>query len=302
MFTEEVKMVSKVDYQFRFYDLPLCRLHVVEAGDGPPLIIVPATISECRDWIPLTRFMSHWFHVYFFELPGHGESTPFNKPFTTDLVAATVEDLVNALSINKFSVMGFSFGGILTMKTFNRLKDRVDNVILISPCMTYAAVMLSPFRTWLALFFNRIISLLLIRRAFLSLLHNPKTVNIGFRFLQQIGRLESTIELRPKLLLIRESTLEVLSAQINEILTIKFPVPREKHITPCFFWMSVNDPVLDFRTTLDVVQEHFANIEITRSNKPYHQPPDPFTYEGLNREYYETVSGFLTKVVAKQNS
>lgn len=287
-------MCTLNDYQFKFYDLPLCRLHVVEAGNGPPLIIVPATISECRDWIPLTRFMSHWFHVYFFELPGHGESSPFNRHFSTDLVAATVEELVNALGIKNFSVMGFSFGGILTIKTFNRLRERVDNVILISPCLTRDAVMLSPIRIRMVLFVNRIIGQPLIRRAFLSLLHNPKTVNMGFRFLQKIGRLESTIELRPKLLTLRESTLEVLSSQIKEILTIRFPLPKVKHNTPCFLWMSVNDPVLDFQTTLDVAQEHFARVEIVRSYMPYHQPPEPFTYEGLNRDYYETVGGFLT--------
>jgi pimeloyl-ACP methyl ester carboxylesterase len=288
-------MVSAEDCQLRFYDLPLCRLHVLEAGSGPPLVIVPATISECKDWIPLTRFMAHWFHVYFFELPGHGESTSFRATFSTDLVAETIEQLINILGIEHFSVMGFSFGGILTMKAYKRLSHKVDNVILLSPCLTHRAIQLSRSRMRLALMVTRTINRPKIRRAFLRLLHSPRTVTLAFRFLQLIGRLESTIELRPKLLTISESTLDVLANQMNEIATVEFPAPVEKSETPCFFWMSVNDPVLEFEMTLAVAQAHFSNVEVVRSDMPYHQPPDPLTYDGLMRDYYETVGGFLRK-------
>jgi len=288
-------MVSIDECKLLFYDLPLCRLHVLEAGSGPPLIIVPATISECKDWVALVRFMAQWFHVYFFELPGHGESTPFRQPFSTGLVAETVEQLVDLLSIQRFHLMGFSFGGILAMKTFQRLKDRVDSVILIAPCLTRRAVTLSRFRTRLVLTVNRFLGRPRVQKAFLRLLHSPRTVDLMIRFLQRLGRIESTIKLRPKLLTISESTLEVLGCQINEILTLEFPKPETKYATPCFLAMSVNDPVLDFETTLNVAESHFESVEVFRTSEPYHQPPDPFTYEGLNREYYETVEKFLKR-------
>ena len=35
-----------------FIDLPLARLHVLETGQGAPLIMVPATISELENWLP----------------------------------------------------------------------------------------------------------------------------------------------------------------------------------------------------------------------------------------------------------
>jgi pimeloyl-ACP methyl ester carboxylesterase len=286
-------MVSVEDCRMCFYNLPLARLHVLEAGTGPALIIVPATISECKDWIPLTRFMAHWFHVYFFELPGHGESTPFTVPFSTYLVAETIEHFVNALGIEHFSVMGFSFGGILAMKTYQRLSHKVDNVILLSPCLTHRAVQLSRTRIRLALMVVRTINRPRIRRAFINLLHSPRTVTLAFRILQRIGRLESTIELRPKLLTISESTLDVLANQVIEIATVEFPAPAAKSDTPCYMWMSINDPVLDFEKTLAVAQSHFAEVTVVRSDIPYHQPPDPLTYDGLMRDYYETVGGFL---------
>jgi predicted alpha/beta hydrolase family esterase len=290
-----MNMQSGQEYKLRFYDLPLCRLHVLEAGSGPPLVIVPATISECKDWVALARFMAQWFHVYFFELPGHGESTPFRQPFSTSLVAETVEQLLDLLGIQRFHLMGFSFGGILAMKTFQRLEARVDGVILIAPCLTQRAVTLSRTRTRLVLAVNWFLGRPRNRKAFLRLLHNPRSVDLMIRFLQRLGRIESTIKLRPKLLTISESTLEVLGCQINEILTIEFSKPEAKHATLCFLAMSVNDPVLDFETTLAVAQAHFERVQVFRTSEPYHQPPEPFTYEGLNREYYETVEEFLKR-------
>lgn len=288
-------MVALEHYRQKYHTLPLSRLHVLEAGDGPPLIIVPATISECKDWIPLTRFMARWFHVYFFELPGHGESTPFREPFSTNLVAEAVEQLVNALQIDHFSVMGFSFGGILAMKVYLRMHQRVDNLILLSPCLSHRAVKLSLTRKKLILTVVRFINQPHVRHRFIRMLHNPKTVTTVFRFLQMIGHIESTIELRPKLLTISESTLDVLAHQIEEIATNEFPNPAEKSTTPCFFWMSVNDPVLDFDKTLAVAKSHFAQVDVVRSDFPYHQPPEPLTYEGLMRDYFKVVDGFMKR-------
>ena len=72
-----------------FIDLPLSRLHVMETGQGEPLIMVPATISELENWRTLAQFMGQWFHVYFFELPGHGESEPFEGGFSSQKVGTS---------------------------------------------------------------------------------------------------------------------------------------------------------------------------------------------------------------------
>jgi len=112
-------------YKTYFIDLPLSRLHVLETGKGEPLIIVPATISELENWLPLAQFMAQWFHVYFFELPGHGQSGPFRERFSSQQVAELVGQLANKLGFERFNLMGFSFGGILAMRTFKHLSQRI---------------------------------------------------------------------------------------------------------------------------------------------------------------------------------
>src|SRR5512138_1117148 len=120
--------------------LPDTCLRYVKAGTGAPLIIVPATVSLIRQWLPLTQFMGQRFTTYFFELPGHGGSTPYPEKFESRFVPKTVEAFVNSLGHEKFSLMGFSFGGLLALRTLEHLQDRIEKVVLLTPCVSRRAL------------------------------------------------------------------------------------------------------------------------------------------------------------------
>lgn len=280
-------------YKTYFMDLSLSRLHVLEAGEGEPLIMVPATISELENWRTLAQFMAQWFHVYFFELPGHGESEPFRDGFSSQKVAKLVAQLADELGYERFNLMGFSFGGILAMQTFKLLSHRIDRMILIAPCLGHRALPFSKARLSLLHKSNRLLSHPKVQEKFVDLIHNPDTVAVTVKVLQRIGRLEDSIPLHEKLPRTKASTISVLTAQINEILTTDFAVEANKYNTPCYFAMSVHDPLLRFETTQDILESHFENVSTLRLSYPFHQPPAPFTYEELNRDFYETVNSFL---------
>lgn len=281
-------------YKTYFMDLPLARLHVLEAGKGEPLIMVPATISELENWRTLAQFMAQWFHVYFFELPGHGESEPFQDGFSSQKVARLISQLADQLGYKRFNLMGFSFGGILAMQTFKLLSQRIDRMILIAPCLGHRALPFSSLRLSLLYKSNQLLSHPKIQEKFVDLIHNPGTASVTVKVLQRIGRLEDTIPLQEKLPRTKASTISVLTAQINEILTTEFAVEANKYNTPCYFAMSVHDPLLRFETTQDILQSHFENVSTVRLSYPFHQPPAPFTFEELNRDFYETVNSFLS--------
>ena len=280
-------------YKTYFVELPMTRLHVMETGQGAPLIIVPATISELENWLPLAQFMGQWFRVFFFELPGHGQSAPFSQGFSSQRVAEMVGELADALGFHYFNLMGFSFGGILAMRTFKLLSARIDRMLLIAPCLSHRAIPWSSFRFTLMHGFNRLMNYPKARDRFCKLINNERTVSLVVKFLQTLGRLENTVPLERKLLTTRPSTIEVLNAQIYEILTTEFEVAPAKYQTPCYFAMSVYDPLLRFDTTLSIAHDHFANISTLPLLYPYHQPPRPFTYEELNGTFYKTVDEFV---------
>jgi len=276
-----------------FVDLPMSHLHVLEAGSGEPLIMVPATISELQEWRSLVQFMAQWFHVYFFELPGHGESTPFTDGFSSQRVAELVEQLVDELKYDRFNLMGFSFGGLLAMRTYKHLSHRIDRLIMIAPCLDHHTLSLSTMRKSLLHTFNSLLGKSRIQKRFVDLIHNRRTVSLIVKALQKFGKLEDTIPLQEKLPRTKASTIAVLNAQINEILTTKFNVELKKHATPCYFAMSVNDPLISFDATMDILNKHFATVDTVRLDYPFHQPPEPFTYEELNRDFHDTVNSFL---------
>jgi len=276
-----------------FIDLPMSRLHVMEAGEGEPLIIVPATISELNEWRSLAQFMAQWFRVYFFELPGHGESTPFHDGFSSHKVAELVSQLADKLSYERFNLMGFSFGGLLAMRTFKHLSHRIDRLILIAPCLDHRALPLSSLRQRLAYKFNQLLSHPQVQEKFVDLLHNPRTISMIVNLLKKVGRLEDTLPLQEKLSRVKASTVAVLNSQLKEILTTEFNIEPEKYEMPCYFAMSIHDLLIRFDATEEILRKHFANINGVKLHYPYHQPPTPFTYDELNRDFYETVNSFL---------
>jgi pimeloyl-ACP methyl ester carboxylesterase len=274
-------------------DLPLSRLHIMEAGSGPLLVMLPATISEVDDYQGLVQFMAQWFHVVFFELPGHGRSSPFPGRFSSHMVAELVEQLVDALGYQHFNLQGFSFGGILALRTFVRLSDHIDRLIMNAPCLGPRTLSLAPSRQKAVRLIVFMLDNSIMHWFLYKLAHSRLFLPLLVKFLGKLGRLERTIPLKEKLTHIQPTTLAVLNAQIMEILTTEFEVDVREYDTPCYFNMSIHDPLLQFDVVLEILQSLFTNTSIQRLTYPYHQPPQPFTFDELNRDFSTAVDAFM---------
>lgn len=270
---------------YHFIDLPLTTLHYVKCGEGPPLIIVPATISEIDNWLPLIQFMGQKFTAHFFELPGHGKSTPFDRSFTSDQVAQTVGHLADALGFETFSLMGFSFGGLLTMKSVFHLADRLDQVILLSPAATHRALTFNKFRRFFLFKLSAFLTNPTVCKCFVNLIHNKFFGYYIAVALRYIGQVEESVPIEDRLKEIKGTTIQVLVHQITEILTFEHPLPDKKFSIPCSFAMSVLDPLLDYHTTVETVDKYFENMTVEKFYFPYHQPKVLPTFDELNRDF-----------------
>jgi pimeloyl-ACP methyl ester carboxylesterase len=275
-----------------FIDLALTRLHYVKSGSGPPLIMVPATISRIEHWVGLAQFMGQKFTTYFFELPGHGKSTSFPTKFSSNLVAETVENFIDKLGFSKITLMGFSFGGILTIKTLLRLQDRVERVALIAPNISKHAVRLSPLRKWLVRRFNVLLIKPSFQRKLIALLHSPTFEQSVVSFVKKLGHVEDSVPLKKSLHKLPLSTLDVLAYQIEEVFSLEFPKLQNPFSQPLHFAMSVNDPLLDFTTTFNFLSTYFSDISSINLTFPYHQPPDHPTFKYLQAEFSKFLDGF----------
>lgn len=270
---------------FEDFDLPGTRLHTVKCGTGPPLIIVPATVSLIRQWLPLAQFMGQRFTAHFFELPGHGGSTPYPTQFKSQLVPPTVEALVNTLGYERFSLMGFSFGGLLALRTLEHLQDRIDKFILLSPCVSRHALRFSTPHQIAMRAFARTLQYATVQRGAHRLMTTPALENSLIFALSKFTNIKPSILKSKNALNIPVPTLDVFAHTVEEIFTMEYAPERGRFDIPCHFGMSVNDDLLHYDLTEQRVREMFPNLTIQKFTHPYHQPPHPPTFEWLVQDF-----------------
>ncbi len=266
-------------------DLLNTRLHYVKTGSGPPLVIVPATVSLIQQWLPLAQVMGLRFTSYFFELPGHGGSTPYPDKFESRLVPATVEAFVNAMGHDTFNLMGFSFGGLLALRTLEHLQDRIEKVILLSPVVSRRALKWS---TPQQLAFKASIKALknsYVLKGTHRVMNMPQLEWPLTYMLSKVGNVDRRILENKHAIHLPLSTLDVFTYTMEEILGIEYQHKSLPFRTPCYFGMSVNDDLLEYGITEQIVREHFAQLKIQKFTHPYHQPPEPPTFEWLMSKF-----------------
>ncbi len=66
----------------------------------------------------------------------------------------------------------------------------------------------------------------------------------------------------------------------------------------CFFGMSIYDDMINYETTLKFVRDHFIDLTVQPFSLPYHQPPEPPTFEWLMNEF----SQFLELIPSQSNN
>lgn len=266
-------------------ELPGTSLRYARCGDGPPLIIVPATVSLIEDWTPMIQFVGQTYTAYFFEMPGHGGSTPLAEGFSSTRLAEVIGDLADHIGVERFALLGFSFGGILALRALQHLGPRVSKVGLLSPCVSSRALTRPSMDIAMI---SAVVSALehrIPRHMLAWLLGNETAVRMVTWFMIDIGGFESPTDLSARLMSYSASTLQVLVAQVREILTVTEEDLAGPYEQPCFFGMSEFDPLLDYQRTLSFVRQNFADLVTETFDWPYHAPPVPLTFEDYVRDY-----------------
>jgi pimeloyl-ACP methyl ester carboxylesterase len=268
-------------------ELSNTRLHYVKAGCGDPLVIVPATVSLIRQWQPLTQFLGLTHEAYFFELPGHGGSSPYPFKFKSEYVPSTVEAFVDALGFERFSLMGFSFGGLLAMRTIEYLQDRIDKVILLSPLVSHKALKFSQAQQLILKTAIKSLKYTWTQETASQIMHIEQLEKPLISILSRVTNIDPAILESKDALKIPVSTLDVFAHTASEILEMDYCAANLPLTTPCYFGMSVNDDMIDYDLTEASVKRHFSDLKIQKFHHLYHQSPEPPTFEWLWREFGE---------------
>jgi pimeloyl-ACP methyl ester carboxylesterase len=104
--------VQVTSRRVRLADPPIA-VRVLEAGDGPPLVLVHGSGMSASTWAPLMPYLgSH--RLIAFDLPGFGLSDRFDyagRPLRAHAVAQ-LTSLLDALDLERAPIVGTSLGGM----------------------------------------------------------------------------------------------------------------------------------------------------------------------------------------------
>lgn len=97
-------------------------------GDGPPIVLLHAGLTDSRLWEPQLRSFPQAHSVLRVDLPGFG-----NSPFETNPVSfrGAVRDVMDAEGIDRAALVGVSLGGNTALELTLESPDRVSALVLV---------------------------------------------------------------------------------------------------------------------------------------------------------------------------
>ncbi|MEO8897596.1 MAG: alpha/beta fold hydrolase [Candidatus Dormibacter sp.] len=105
-------------------------LAVTVEGDGPPLLLIPGLGATRVVFRPLMPLLTAHFRVAVYDQRGIGGSQLTTGPYTTAQLAGDAVAVLDALSIDRATVLGGSFGGLVAQEVAVGYPDRLHVLVL----------------------------------------------------------------------------------------------------------------------------------------------------------------------------
>jgi len=109
---------------------------IIASGEkkAPPLILLHGSAMNSIMWLNDVREYSRYYRVYTVDIPGEpGKSSETQLPFNGPAFAEWLNDVYNALSIEKAIIIGISLGAWLSVKFSVNYPEKVDKLVLLCP-------------------------------------------------------------------------------------------------------------------------------------------------------------------------
>ncbi len=109
------------------------RLHYLEAGAGPPVVLVHGLGSSAtQDWGRLLAPLGRRFHVYALDLPGFGESErPAAADYSIPMQVEAVRGFMAAVGLTRARVAGLSMGGWIVCRLAGSHPEMVERLVVV---------------------------------------------------------------------------------------------------------------------------------------------------------------------------
>jgi len=105
-------------------------VHIDGPAGAPALVFLHAIATSGELWRPQVEPLARRFRLVRVDLPGHGASELLPEGASFADYADAVADTLSANGVERFSLVGMSFGAMVAMQVAIRHADRVERLVL----------------------------------------------------------------------------------------------------------------------------------------------------------------------------
>jgi len=113
-------------------DLPGLRMHVAEAGDGPPLLLLHGFPQHWWAWRKVIPALAAHYRVICPDLRGAGWTDAPPDGYTAEQLVADVVALLDALRLEKVDILGYDYGGMVGFRVCLAYPQRVGRFVALA--------------------------------------------------------------------------------------------------------------------------------------------------------------------------
>ncbi|MDQ4072389.1 MAG: alpha/beta fold hydrolase [Actinomycetota bacterium] len=114
------------------------RFSLLEAGVGPPLVLLHGLGGTKASFLPTVAALSRRYRTIAVDLPGFGDSgKPLGAPYDPAFFADSVVSLLDALGLERVHLLGHSMGGRAALEVAFEHPERVERLALVAPSLAW---------------------------------------------------------------------------------------------------------------------------------------------------------------------
>lgn len=107
------------------------RVHYTDQGSGPAVLLVHSSGGDLFDWNPWVEVLRTSYRVVRLDLPAFGLTGPvLSGNYSVDRYLALIDALMDGLDIEKFAIVGTSYGGLSAFRYAATRTDRITALVL----------------------------------------------------------------------------------------------------------------------------------------------------------------------------
>lgn len=108
-------------------------MHIADTEHGERcVVLLHGYLESMIVWDEFVDLLKDKVRVVTLDLPGHGISNVIGEVHTMEYLAKCVGDAMAALGIERYSMVGHSMGGYVSLAMLDDYRDHIENIILLS--------------------------------------------------------------------------------------------------------------------------------------------------------------------------